>query len=258
MRMIHATTSYWMTYVRLLAILIFCVGIVFIIPYHTSSLENFFSFHAVNVGVLYAILVGFIMSLSLMRKHELEEEILLELNKIRRIFHLSYHLSVDNVELKRWFEGVQERIYTYLYLFKTMPFSNYERGSELFRRITYALYQMPEMGVRYNAEIYGAILEAAGTATEAREYIYAKKETEVGRFQWGVILFVALVFSVVMVSGTPFLFYQRLVTAIVVYSLFLALDLVYEYDHANKKKYLFLANLYVKNAEKLKKGIVSQ
>jgi hypothetical protein len=231
--------------------------IVLVVPYEPiAGLEDFFGFHAINVGVLYAIIIGFIMSLSLSRKHELMEYILLELNKLRRMHHIALHLSKADASLQIWFTLVRDRIREYLGLFRHMPFHDYANGNAVFRRLTYTIYDLPQQSAAYNHQLYEALLEAAGSATEAREHIRAKKDDDIGYFQWGVILFVAIVFSVIIAAGTPLETYHRTVSGIVIFCLFLALQLIYEYDQSNDKKQSYLTGLYLQNLENIEKAMV--
>lgn len=252
MRQIHATTGHPSTYLRMVGIMATSGIGCLLVPHFPSEYENFFSFHAINVGVLFAIILGFIMSLSLTRKHELEEFVLLELNKIRRIYHIAFHLRLVNPALSSWFVQIRAHLFAYLERFEGMDFEDYRKGSPLFRKLTYQVYALPAEGEAYNEELYASLLEATSSATEAREQIAAKKDNDIGYFQWFVIVFVALIFSLIIITGTPYELTQRFVTGIVVFAIFLSLQLVYEYDRSNALKRRLLSDLYVKNLESIR------
>ena len=88
MKMIHATTTHLITYVRIIVLFAVSFCLVWFVPTAPERLTDFFYTHAFNLGVLYAITIGFLMSLTLSRRQLIEEYIALELNKIRRLYHL--------------------------------------------------------------------------------------------------------------------------------------------------------------------------
>jgi uncharacterized integral membrane protein len=240
---------YAKTYVRILALVPLSVVLLFFIPYYTrnSEFQYFFSNQVVNMGILYAIIVGFLMSLTLSRKQSLEEYVSLELNKIRRIYHLAYNLQLSEPRLKPWFEKLIETLRTYLRMFCITTFSQYEQGNPLFRRVTYTIYALPSLRLPYNSELYQFLLDAAGDATEAREYIREKKESSIGMFQWLVIIVVTMVLSAIIAATTPDDLISRFVSAVVIFSILLSLDLLYEYDQEYKQKNRYLADRYANN-----------
>ncbi len=251
MRRAHTTTKNPMTYVRLLLIAIFSFLLVVLLPATDTRYEQLFLTHAYNLGLIYAVIIGFLMSLSLTRHQQIEEHISIELNKIRRIYHLSVHLAKKDKNSAAWLKQAVTAIKKYLGYFKTHSFTEYEGSNELFREISYGIYALPEQGFAYDESLYQALLEATSDATVAREQIQAKKDYSIGRYQWIVLLVVSLAFFVMMVLNTPLDWVARTASGIVIFSFLIALNLLYEYDFSNPIKFRIISQQYSDNLEKL-------
>jgi hypothetical protein len=91
------------------------------------------------------------------------------------------------------------------------------------------------------------LLDTTADVTEARQFIKQKKDDYIGYFQWTVIIVITLTYCFIMTAATPHELIPRMVTTIVIFNLFLALDLLNEYDRLNEKKNINLANMYVQN-----------
>ena len=253
MRRTHTTTTSLSTYIRLFILAFLSIAFVRAIPFLTKQTEifNFFSSQVVNMGILYAIIVGFLMSMTLKRKQSLDIFISLELNKIRRIYHLSKHLYKAQPKLKKWFEETQVAIQDYNKLFCGFDFDSYELGSPLFRKVTYNAYKLPTLKVDYNDELYKSLLSATAKATESRESIRSKLVQTIGAFQWLVLIVVTITLSTILVSSTPDDVMSRVATTAVVFNLFLVLQLLYEYDTPNKKMKHAFAEKYAHNLSEI-------
>lgn len=252
MKMIHSTTAHSMTYVRIVVLFLVSLGLVWFVPTAPPRLTDFFYSHAFNLGVLYAITIGFLMSLTLSRRQLIEEYIALELNKIRRLYHLAYHLRKAQPKLDAWFKRLHKEIEAYLHSFRKISFGEYERGNLLFRKATYTVYELPSLGIAYNQDLYGALLDAASTATEAREFIRSKKDHHIGRFQWLVTVIITITFCVTIAVFTPSDLWTRITSLFAIFCVFLTLQLVFEYDRSNERKHRYIAKLYVSNYDFIK------
>ena len=249
MKKIHTTSTSPITYLRILILAFLSLVFVRTIPFLTEQTEifNFFSNQVVNMGILYAIIVGFLMSLTLRRKKSLNEFVSQELNKIRRIYHLSKHLTKAQPKLKEWFEDVKEALSNYNDLFCSHNFRSYDLGNPLFRKVTYTIYGLPSLKVSYNSELYKSLLDTAAAATESREFIRSKRVQTIGAFQWFVLIVVTITLASILVASTPGDMMSRLVTTAVVFNLFLVLLLIYEYDTPNEKMNRIYAGFYAHN-----------
>lgn len=251
----HSTSSYIGTHVRLLAALVLSALSSMYIPYFgTFEFDDYLSFNSVNTGILYAIVIGFLMMIAMNRRNQFDEHISLELNKLRRIYHLAKHIKETSPEAAAWFKKVDKALTDYHRAFEKRDFFNYEEGNILNRKITYAVYQLPKVAPTYNPELYNSLLEATASLTEARERINSIKDASIGYFQWFSTATITLLFGFIVVAASPYELFPRLVTGAVLFNLFLMVQLIYEYDRANPKKRKYYAALYLENEKLMKKG----
>ncbi len=250
MRPTHAITGSPTTYAHTVVLVPLTVLYTLLVPYAGTEFAELLKEHAVHLGILFAIVVAFVMTVTLERRRGIDEAVAIELNKVRRIYHLALHIAkVGGPETKRWFRTVEHEIAAYHDLFRDKDFADYGKGNARFRKITYAIYGLPALTSAYNTELYYTLLEAAGSATEAREHIRAKLEAGIGRFQWFTILFITVLFGTIIAAVGEQEPLVRLASAAVNVALVLMLQLVYEHDHFNPRKRRALADLYVRNWE---------
>ena len=229
----HTTAANPSTYLRMFALALLASYIAMRVPFAGQMALDFIAPRAVNLGILFSITVGFLMYKSLNRRSDLDHYIALELNKVRRIYHLARHIEKCTPGAEAWLAAVRGGIREYLGLFRTFTFNEYGLGNPLFRSITYAIYALSSQIKKYNPELYASLLEATGEATEAREYIRAKKDDHVSLFSWIVVSLISLIFAGIIIAATPFDVTLRAVGALVIFCLFLVLQLIYEHDRAN-------------------------
>jgi lipopolysaccharide export LptBFGC system permease protein LptF len=243
--LLHTVTRSPVTYARLLLIALAVATAVIFLPKSEGALLEFLDGQARNLTVLYAILVGFIAAEILSRRRKLDEHVAVELNKIRRVYHLSKHLADANPGLKPWFTDVEKQIKKYLGTFVARDFREYDKGSRGFRNITYAVYAVPFDKMKYGHDMYASLLNATESATEAREFIrQALVMQYVGQFAWIVLFVVSCAFGAFLILGTPDELAYRLATSLTVFTLFLVMQMIYEYGHTNERKAEFYASLY--------------
>ncbi len=233
----HTISTNPATYLRLIFIGAVSVLAVQLYASQTGHVQEFFQFHATNLGILYAVLVGFMTSEIITRRHDLDGYVAQELNKIRRLYHLSRHIALANADLGPWADQIASAIKEYLSTFDKKSFLNYEEGDAAFRKITYLIYGVPQQKLREGDALYFSLLETSATATEAREFIrFGLKNRYIGNFAWLILLLTTSTLAMTLVGATPSDQMSRLVTAFVVFNLFLILQLIFEYGRINKRK----------------------
>jgi hypothetical protein len=258
MKQIHATTRSWTTYFRMIGLLAASFFAIFCLPTftHTETYDTFLQTHLFNAGLVYAILIGFLLYATMTRKQNLEEAVSLELNKSRRIYHLARNIYAIEPRLKSWFTTVEKALDAYHRQFaRSMDFSQYEKGDALFRHVTYTVYKLPQLGVPYEPELYASLLDACASATEARESINAFKDNTIGRFSWFVMVLITALFALIIVLYTPFVLIEQLLSVAMIFSLFLSVQLIYEYDRGNRLRHRFIGDLYLENMKRAKKSL---
>ncbi|HUO75797.1 MAG TPA: hypothetical protein VMU12_02705 [Candidatus Paceibacterota bacterium] len=247
----HSTAANPITYVHTLLALAVAGVLAFRIPYAGSEALDYIAPRAVNVGILFSIVVGFLMYKSLTRRSDIDNSVSLELNKVRRMYHLARHIAKAQPAADGWFSAVRGGIREYLGMFRTLSLHEYDLGNSLFRSVTYAVYSLPSQVDEYDVPLYESLLEATGQATEAREFIRAKKDDQISLFSWIVVVFVSLAFAVLIIASTPQVFLLRLVGTAVILCLFMVLQLIYEHDRTNSRRDRNWAVQYLDNLTSL-------
>ncbi len=248
----HTTAANPVTYLHMLLALATTGVLARFVPYAaTYDALDYIAPRAVNIGILFSIVVGFLMYKSLTRRSDIDNSISLELNKIRRIYHLARHIAKAEPAADTWYAAVRGGIREYLGMFRSLTLHEYDLGNPLFRSVTYAVYSLPSQVTGYDPQLYESLLEATGQATEAREFIRAKKDDQISWFSWIVVVFISLVFAVLVLASTPETMVLRAVSASVILCLFLVLQLIYEHDRANSLRDRTWARQYLENLTSL-------
>jgi hypothetical protein len=204
-----------------------------------------------NLGTLYAIIVAFLLSIAIGRRRSLQEMVLLELNKVRRINHLAKNIILQTPELVPWFDELHACLDKYLLFFREHDLGQYEDSNLLFRRVTYLVYSLPQRHQGYNATLYGELLDTTGSATEAREYVCNLITPGVGDFQVGVVLVISLALSVLSVGASPFGWDARIGATAANFCTFLVLEIFFGYEFLSARKRRQMADKYVLTSQHL-------
>jgi hypothetical protein len=248
----HTISTNPITYLRILFVAVASYLTVYFYVDLGVELQTHFQFHALNIGVLYAILIGFMISEIITRRHNLDDYVALELNKIRRIYHLSKHLSRANPALGVWFKNIKISMKDYIHFFEKESFINYEQASPRFRVLTYNIYGIPQEHLQTGEALYSALLDTTADATEAREFIRSSlKNRYIGNFAWLIILLVTVTFALTLAGSTPDSALPRFATMFVIFNLFLILQLIFEYGRISKRKAESYAAEYLNNLQRL-------
>ena len=232
----HAITRSPTTYARTVLAVAIAGAIAWNIPYAGDVSLDYIAPRAVNLGILFSITIGFLMYKSLTRRSAMDDYIALELNKVRRMYHLAVHIAKTEPKATAWLAAIRGGIHEYLGLFRTMTFHEYDLGNPLFRHITYAIYSLPRQVPDYNKSLYDSLLATTADVTLARENIRAKKDDQISMFSWMVVVLIALAFSVIVIAATPPEPVLRSVGGLVAFCLFLVLQLIYEHDRDNHRR----------------------
>lgn len=254
MRHAHTTTGNPLTWVRVAVLALLAWSVAELVPYAGPGALDYIAPRAANLGILFSITVGFLMYKTLTRRTDMDGYIAVELNKIRRIFHLAMHLAKAEPKLAPWFGQIRGAVQRYLESFREHRFLRYEAGNPLFRSVTYAVYGLPATRLPYNMDLYNALLAATSQATEARENIRSKKADYIGRFPWIVVGTVALSFSAIIITSTPAIGHLRLVDAVVTFCSLLVLQLIWEEERDNSMEDRVMAERYLADLAAMEKA----
>ena len=150
---------------RLLPIVVVSFALAYLVPVSAGSAPL-----AAAAMVAAVLLLSVVLHRALKRRDDLTEWIALELNKLRRIYHLGKNLG-GNAALRQWFTDLHGHFYGYLTAFDKKSFAQYQETNGHFRKLSYHLYQIPSLETEKERVLYRDLLEAAGLVAGARQRI---------------------------------------------------------------------------------------
>jgi len=205
---------------------------------------------ALPVIILFAIFFGIIAYVAVDRRERLKEAVAIELNKMRRIYHLGKNLGASP-HLRSWFTDLHGFVYDYLGGFEKYDMKEYDKGNALFRRIAYHVYTVPDLREVKEQVLYTELLAATALVSDARQKINTLHGSGMAKSHWFELLVMFLIFAATVVCGTADLALSRFVTAnILAAGAILAMFFV-EHDSFTSDEDRELAKEYVKNIARL-------
>jgi hypothetical protein len=232
------------TVVRLALISVACFSLVYLLP--AMSVEGDFRLDIVPAG-LAAIVLGFLIYHAADRRRQLLQTVNLELNKLRRVYHLSKNLSdVDAQRYRGWFTELHGNLYAYMSGFGERDFGRYEDSNKDFRSLSYHIYKVPELRSNKEESLYDELLRTIATVAEARQQIKEAKDSRLSAYVWLIILLLVLNVAVTVWLSTSPTLISFVVSGVTIISFLFAVDLLWEVDTlASERK--DIAQRYVDN-----------
>src|SRR5688572_23140816 len=169
---------------QLLIVFVLAFAIVLLGPVQAGSPEL-----AAAGVVLTGVILGFSAHRALSRRDDLTEEIAIELNKLRRVYHLGKNLGGERH--RQWFTELHGHLYGYLTAFDKKNFSHYQETNGAFRKFSYHLYQIPSLDTEKERVLYRELLEAAGQVAGARQRIQELWHGGMSKGLWNLVLLMA-------------------------------------------------------------------
>jgi hypothetical protein len=227
---------------QLLFVLASALVIVLLGPVQAGSAEL-----AAAAVVLTGVIVGFSAHRAVSRRDDLAEEVAVELNKLRRVYHLGKNLGGERH--RQWFTELHGHLYGYLTSFDKKSFSQYQETNGAFRKFSYHLYQIPSLDTEKERVLYRELLEAAGMVAGARQRIQELWNGGMSSPLWNVVLLMAALSAaaVRMAMGPP----DRYVAFLVIAALGCAVVYLRGADDLKSMGGGDLAKRYVENIARL-------
>lgn len=198
------------------------------------------------IGTMFMLAMMFLRSMR--REDELNEWMALELNKVRRMYHLGKNLG-ESAHLRPWFTELHGYVYGYLTAFENKDFSQYQETNADFRKLSYHVYQIPELATEKERSLFNELLDAAGTVAGARQHIKQLWEGNFPRNVWAmvVVMGVAAWGAVLLSIGTV----DRPVAALMLVVMEISALLVWDMDRMSTVSGNEMAAKYVENIARL-------
>ncbi len=182
-------------------------------------------------GMLAAVLLGILIYHAAERRRILLQTVNLELNKLRRVYHLSRNLAdIDNQRYRSWFTGMHGKLYDYMTAFADKDFRQYEDSNHAFRELSYHIYKVPELRSNKEESLYDELLRTIARVAESRQQIKEANEARLSSYVWTIVLLVVLGLVATASLSIVDTVVSRAAIGTVIASALLAVDLLWEVD----------------------------
>lgn len=204
-------------------------------------------------GLMVGTLLAFLLFQAAERRRAFVSSVYMELNKLRRIYHLSKSLSLMDSKYRPWFTELHGDLVAYMMSFQGRDMDSYSESNAGFRKVSYGVYQIPETSSKKEEALFNELLRATATVAEARQSVKELRRSRLSAYAWVVILLMVMGFVITSYLSTGDTDISRIATAASITVLFLAVDLLWEVDTlASERK--SIAERYVNNVGKLQLG----
>lgn len=206
------------------------------------------------IATVLAMTLLVLIAQAVFRRHQLFEAVRMELNKLRRLYHISKNLSVAAPQRYRgWFTDLHGYLYEYLMLFSGKDFDSYDSSNASFRKLSYHVYTIPEIETKKEEALFDDLLGTAATVASSRQQIKELWDNRLSAYVWTVLMLMVAGFvaSVVFAMGESV--GGRFAAGTAIALSLLAVDLLWEIDTLASER-AQLAKRYVNNLAKLELG----
>ena len=205
------------------------------------------------VALVFVVTVGVLLMHALNRRQRLLDAVRVELNKLRRLYHVSKNLSQLSGEFRPWFTELHGHIYKYMSRFAEKDFSAYDSFNRDFREISYHVYTIPAMSGAKEQALFADLLRTTSTVAEARQLIKELWDNRLSFNVWVMILLLTMSYIGAVTVAMPETMDGRLAGGFAVAAGCLAIDLLWKIDSLATEQ-SSLAKRYVDNVAKLELG----
>jgi len=205
------------------------------------------------VTVMFGGTVWTLTSMAAARRQRLMDAVRLELNKLRRLYHVSKNLSGISAEYRPWFTDLHGHIYKYLTEFTNKDFDAYDAHNKFFREISYHVYTIPPIQGVKEQSLFEDLLRTTATVAEARQQIKELWDNRLSFHVWLMVLLGAAMLFVAVSQTMPGDPASRLVGGCGLAAALLALDYLWKTDSLASEK-ASLPKRYVENLAKFELG----
>ncbi|MFH2062733.1 MAG: hypothetical protein ABIJ46_01105 [bacterium] len=220
------------------------VAVMFALPaYGQSGRPRFDLPMAMLVSLVMVLLFGYAVD----KRRRLMQTVNLELNKLRRIYHISKNLSeTDGQRYRGWFTELHGHLYHYLSAFSEIDFSRYEDLNSKFRELSYHVYKVPELRSSKEEVLYDELLRTVAVVAESRQQIKELKDSRMSSYVWGTIVLLWLALAVTVWLSTADAWTARLSAGMILSGFAAVASLLAAIDSMSSE-YRGIARRYVDN-----------
>lgn len=173
-----------------------------------------------------------------------------ELNKLRRIYHISKNIAETNQRFRAWFTDLHGYLVEYMSFFKDKGMEDYSDSNPYFRKVSYNIYKIPDLETKREEALFTELLHTSGVVAQTRSKIKEIYRSRLSAYSWLTVLLMTAGFITTVVYSTADTSASRLVGGITIGIVLLMVDLLWEVDSLAAENSDF-AQRYVMNVGKL-------
>jgi len=240
-----------LTLSRILIILVSSFVIVFLIP----PLKGGLVAERTDLAaiVLFALITAFLVQTAAARRQHLFSTVFLELNKLRRIYHLSKNLAAASSRFRSWFTELHGLLYAYMSEFSGRNLNQYKQTNAAFRKVSYHIYTLPNLESIKEQSLFNDLLETTSVVAESRQKIKELIDSRLSAYSWCLVLIMLAGFVMTVILSMTGTLAGHLVAGVDIAVALLIVDLLWELDSMDSELKNW-AKRYVDNVGKLELG----
>jgi hypothetical protein len=240
-----------LTLSRILIILVSSFTIIFLIPpFAGGAVAERVDMAAI---VLFALITAFLVQTAAVRRQRLFSTVFLELNKLRRIYHLSKNLAAASPRFRSWFTELHGLLYAYMSEFSGRNLKQYKQTNPAFRKVSYHIYTLPNLESSKEQVLFTDLLETTSVVAESRQKIKELLDSRLSAYSWCLVLVMLTGFVMTIIVCMTGTLGGRLVAGTDIAVALLIVDLLWELDSMESEMKTW-AKRYVDNVSKLELG----
>ncbi len=205
------------------------------------------------VAVFTVVIIAALFAEASRRRQKLFEAVRVELNKLRRIYHVSKNIAETSPKFRPWFTELHGRLYEYLTMFSGKDFGAYDGFNAGFRKLSYHIYTIPDVDTKKEEALFQDLLRTTATVAEARQQIKELWDNRLSAYGWTAVLLIATGYAVTAVLAMSDTLVSRVAGGISIVVALIALDMLWEVDTMASERRA-MAKRYVDNVARLELG----
>lgn len=204
----------------------------------------------IAAALIFAVIILLFAQQTIRRRKLLREAVYLELNKLRRLYHISKNMSAISTRFRSWFMEIHGNLHMYLAAFEGASLYDYRQNNPGFRRLSYHIYTAPNLESEIEKELYHDLLKTTGIIAQTRQQIKELVAAKMSRADWGWLLSAATVAVLANMALAEPSAAGRLSLGLLIGLILTCLDFVRNADWMKEEMYDW-ADRYVRNIAKL-------
>lgn len=204
-------------------------------------------------ALLFAFTIIFLIRAAAGRRRELFSTVFIELNKLRRIYHIGRNLSQTAPRLRSWFTDLHGHLCAYMSEFSDRDLNRYKETNGAFRKLSYHIYTLPEIETTKEEVLFSDLMGTTALVAESRQKIKELLNARLSSYSWLMVMLMLTGFVLTVILTAQDSLFGRLIAGVDIAIGLMLVDLLWELDTMNTEVAVW-AKRYVDNMGKLEFG----